>query len=103
MEFLKPDNFTQKSMPLTSELCKLFDQVHFNLASSQMSDCIGKYSQLFDDLFNSLDDEQKTLFEKVNPTVTEISEIDAVEHFNRGFSLGAVITMEIFAKYFNYT
>ncbi len=103
MEFLKPDNFTQKSMPVTSELCRLLDQVYFNMASSQMSNCMGKYSQLFDDFFNSLDNEQKTLFEKINPTVTEFSEIDVIEHFNRGFSLGAVIMSEIFAKYFNYS
>ena len=91
------DSFSENNMPLITVIGKLLDQVYFNQMSKPMSQCVSKNSNLSDEFYDSLNESQREMFEKLELVPSQVSQIDINEHFNRGFVFGAVIMTEIFS------
>ena len=89
------DSFSENNMPLITVIGKLLDQVYFNEMSKEMSECVSKKSSLNDEFYDSLNERQREMFEKLELIPSQVSQIDINEHFNRGFVFGAVIMTEI--------
>ena len=89
------DSFSENNMPLITVIGKLLDQVYFNQMSKPMSQCVSKNSNLSDEFYDSLNESQREMFEKLELVPSQVSQIDINEHFNRGFVFGAVIMTEI--------
>ena len=89
------DSFSEKNMPLITVVGKLLDQVYFPQMSKEMSQCVSKNSNLSDEFYDSLNESQREMFEKLELVPSQVSPIDINEHFNRGFVFGAVIMTEI--------
>ena len=89
------DSFSENNMPLITVIGKLLDQVYFNQMSKPMSQCVSKNSNLSDEFYDSLNESQREMYEKLELVPSQVSQIDINEHFNRGFVFGAVIMTEI--------
>ena len=89
------DSFSEKNMPLITVVGKLLDQVYFNQMSKEMSQCVSEKSALSGEFYDSLNEQQREMFEKLELVPSQVSQIDINEHFNRGFVFGAVIMTEI--------
>ena len=91
------DSFSENNMPLSTIIGKLLDQVYCNEMSKEMSECVSKNSALNDEFYDSLNERQREIFEKLEFIPNQISQIDMNEHFNRGFAFGAMLISEIFS------
>lgn len=93
------DRFTENAMPFLTVLGKLIDQTYGIKASEVMADCMHRYADKNDKFMDSLNDEQRELFEEIGYTMDEVARIDLVEHFNKGFVLGSLLMKEIFSSF----
>ena len=59
------DSFSENNMPLITVIGKLLDQVYFNQMSKPMSQCVSKNSNLSDEFYDSLNESQREMFEKL--------------------------------------
>ena len=63
--------------------------------SKEMKENMKKMAQLYDELYSTLGDEQKLLFEKLNDASMELADVSEREIFVYAFRLGAKFTLEI--------
>lgn len=91
----KSDSCSESAMPLTTEIGRLFDRSYGSVMSSDMSDCMKRYSELYEQFENSLDERQRELFETIGFIIGEPAQKDSCEHFNKGFRLGIMLMAEV--------
>ena len=60
-----------------------------------MKENMKKMAQRYDELYSTLGDEQKLLFEKLNDASMELADVSEREIFVYAFRLGAKFTLEI--------
>lgn len=63
--------------------------------SKEMKENMKKMAQRYDELYSTLGDEQKLLFEKLNDASMELADVSEREIFVYAFRLGAKFTLEI--------
>ena len=88
------DRYTQKSMPVCSELCRIITEELVQV-SDEIMECREKNNDDYEEFYNSLSSQQRDLYERYWEAKLEEYTMGLTEHFNMGMYFGSRLAVEL--------